>query len=90
MAWAVSLVGCSVLSGAVAAWAAWSADRYFEHTRMQATRRQLARMGIGELADFTPEAGSPVSTKAATEGVSPVQGNGTAMKDEQGIDVTPP
>ena len=39
---------------ASAAWctaiAGWMAMRYFEHTRMKATRRQLARLGIGELA----------------------------------------
>ena len=41
----------------------WMAMRYFEHTRLQATRRQLARLGIGELSGFMPDAGSGVRPK---------------------------
>ena len=32
-----------------------------------AMRRQLARLGLGELADYTPDPGSPESTRAAAE-----------------------
>jgi len=88
--WAASLLVCALLSGAVTAWAMWQAERYFEHTRMQATRRQLARLGIGELSDFTPEAGSPHSTRVATEQASTEQADGAPVKDERGVDVTPP
>ena len=88
--WSVSLLVCALLSGVVTGWAMWQAERYFEHTRMQATRRQLARLGIGELSDFTPEAGSPDSTRAATEKAPTEQANGAPVKDERGVDVTPP
>jgi hypothetical protein len=88
--WAASLLACALLSGAVTVWAAWLADRYFEYTRMQATRRQLARIGIGELADFTPEPGSPVSTRAATEQAPTERPDGAPVKNERGVDVTPP
>lgn len=86
--------GSLLLTGtlcALATWfAGWRAMRYFEHTRMKATRRQLARLGIGELSDHTPEADSPQSTKQATESMSTTQANGEPVKDEQGINVTPP
>ena len=88
--WTASLLVCALLSGVVTGWAMWQAERYFEHTRMQATRRQLARLGIGELSDFTPEAGSPASTRAATEQAPTEQANGAPVKDERGVDVTPP
>ncbi|MEP6633751.1 MAG: phage holin family protein [Luteimonas sp.] len=88
--WTASLLICAVLSGAIAAWAIWLGDRYFEHTRMKATRRQLARLGIGELADFTPAPGSPASTRKATEQAPPENPDGSAMKDDRGVDLTPP
>src|SRR6478672_3344903 len=68
--WALSLLATGVLSLAVAGVGGWSAMRYFEHTRMQATRRQLARLGIGELAAYMPDPGSGASTKAAAERVA--------------------
>ena len=87
--WASMLIvaaACSLVTG----FAGWRAMRYFEHTRMKATRRQLARLGIGELADRTPEPDSPQSTKQATETMPTTEANGAPLKDEQGIDVTPP
>jgi hypothetical protein len=89
MAWALSLLLTALLSVLVTAAAAWAATRYFEHTRLQATRRQLARLGIGELADMVPGAGSGVPGEAAADAVA------EASKDEPvkkglGIDVTPP
>ena len=57
---------------------------------MKATRRQLARLGIGELAEMTPNPGSPASTKAATETMPTEKPDGEPVKDKQGIEVTPP
>ena len=85
-----ALLICALLSGAVTVWAAWQADRYFDHTRMQATRRQLARLGIGELADFTPDAGSPESARARTENAPPSDADGKPPQGDAGIPVTPP
>ena len=70
--------------------AGWRAVRYFEHTRMKATRRQLARLGIGELAEMTPDPGSSQSTKEATESMPTETAAGAPVKDKQGIEVTPP
>lgn len=62
--WWISLGGCGLLS-ALGAWLSLrKAADYFEHTRMKATRRQLARLGIGELADLMPTPGSPASARA--------------------------
>lgn len=88
--WAASLTICAVLSGAITFWAAWQADRYFDHTRMQATRRQLARLGIGELADFTPDPGSAASTRDKTENAPPEDHDGKPPHSENGVRVTPP
>ena len=90
MPWAVSMVICAVISLIAAAVAAWYGQRYFEHTRLQATRRQLARLGIGELAEFTPEAGDAVSTKEVTERELTTDASGKPLKDDLGVDVTPP
>ena len=66
-----------------------AAMRYFEHTRMQATRRQFARLGFGELADLLPDPGSPESTADAARRVAEANA-GTPMKKGMGVDVTPP
>ncbi|WP_231120366.1 phage holin family protein [Cognatilysobacter tabacisoli] len=88
--WTVSLLLTAVLSLVVTGVAGWLSMRYFEHTRLQATRRQLARLGLGELADFTPDPGSPVSTRAAAEAAPVEAADGAPVKDRRGIDVTPP
>ena len=88
--WAASLLICALLSGAVTLWAAWLADRSFDHTRMQATRRQLARLGIGELADFTPDPDSPDSTRERTENLPPRDPDGKPPHSDAGVRVTPP
>lgn len=88
--WAWSLLLTAGLSLLVTGFGAWSAIRYFEHTRLQATRRQLARLGIGELADFTPTPGSPQSTRQATEAAPPETPAGEPVKDQRGVDITPP
>ena len=88
-AWSLSLLLASALSIGITAVGGWMAMRYFEHTRLQATRRQLARLGIGELAGFMPDAGSGVSTEAATERVADVADD-KAIKKGLGVDITPP
>jgi hypothetical protein len=89
MSFAAALLLCAVLSAAITGWAIWQAQRYFDHTRMQATRRQLARLGIGELADFMPEPASGQSTKAAAEQVAEST-DGKPVKKGLGVDITPP
>jgi uncharacterized membrane protein YqjE len=81
--WTLSLGACALLSLLVTAFGIWQAMRYFEHTRLQATRRQLARLGIGELSDFMPEPGAAESARDAQMPEGPV-------KKGLGIDVTPP
>lgn len=49
--WTLALFVVALANIAVTAWAAWRAIGYFEHTRMKATRRQLARLGIGDGGD---------------------------------------
>lgn len=88
-AWSLSLLLTAGLSIVVTAIAARASMRYFEHTRMQATRRQLARLGIGELADFMPDAGSDTSSKAVAEHVAAVT-EADPVKKGLGVDVTPP
>lgn len=45
--WLASMSAAAGLSLVVTAVGAWQALRYFEHTRLSATRRQLRRMGLG-------------------------------------------
>lgn len=85
--WWLALVSTAVFSLLVTGYAAWRAMIYFEHMRMRATRRQLARLGMGELADYTPDAGSPQSTRDVTDQLA---AEGDLGKDKRGIDVTPP
>ncbi len=97
--WSLALLVTAMLSLAITAFATWQGMRYFEHTRLQATRRQLARLGIGELSEFTPHPGSAESARAGAgvnatatpaAGSAPPAAGDTPLKDEQGIDVTPP
>jgi ElaB/YqjD/DUF883 family membrane-anchored ribosome-binding protein len=90
LSWSMAMLLPAVLSLVVAAVAGWQAMRYFEHTRLQATRRQLARLGIGELADFMPDPDSPESTREAARQRVPTDAGGGPVKDERGVDVTPP
>jgi uncharacterized membrane protein YqjE len=57
LSWLLALLVAAMLSLIVTAAAAWGAARYFKHTRLQATRRQLARLGFGELAELLGNAG---------------------------------
>lgn len=88
--WSVALLLTAVASLLITVFAGWRAMRYFEHTRLKATRRQLARLGIGELADRTPTPASSQSMKEATHTLHMRDGDGAPIKNEQGIDVTPP
>lgn len=90
MPWSLSLLIVGATCLMLAALAGWRAMRYFEHTRMKATRRQLARLGVGELARFTPDAGSAASTKQTTQAAPPKTASGQPVKDDQGVEVTPP
>jgi len=87
-AWQFSLLLCGVASLVAAGLAGWMATRYFEHTRMQATRRQLARLGVGELASMVAGAGSGKSAEESAEQVADVADKG--VKKGLGVDVTPP
>ena len=87
-AWQFSLLLCGGASLVAAGVAGWMSTRYFEHTRMQATRRQLARLGIGELAGMVAGAGSGKSAEESAEQVAEVADK--AVKKGLGVDVTPP
>lgn len=91
LSWLVGLLIAAGLSVVATAGAGFGAMRYFEHTRLKATRRQLARLGVGELADFMPDAGGVQSSEAAAQKVAEVEAQtGTPPKKGLGIDVTPP
>jgi hypothetical protein len=87
--WTLSLGTCAGLSLAVTAFGVWRSIHYFEHTRMQATRRQLARLGFGELSDFMPDPHSHESSRHAAERVAEATA-GEPVKKGLGVDVTPP
>ena len=89
VSWLVSLLIAAGLSIGVTAAAGIAAMRYFEHTRMQATRRQFARLGFGELADLMPDPGSNESTADAAQRVAEASAD-APMKKGMGVDVTPP
>jgi hypothetical protein len=87
--WTLSLSVCALLSLIVTGLGMWRAIHYFEHTRMQATRRQLARLGIGELADLMPAPDSDESTREAAERIEAATEE-QPVKKGLGVDVTPP
>lgn len=91
LSWMLALLIAAALSIGATVAATWAAIHYFEHTRMKATRRQLARLGIGELADFMPDASGAQSSEAAAERVAEAEAQaGAPPKKGLGIDVTPP
>ncbi len=87
--WSVSLLICAVLSGAITGWAIWRAQKYFNDTRLRATRRQLARLGIGELQGMVPPAGSSESSESAAKRMTETTKD-TPIKKDMGVDITPP
>lgn len=90
LSWSAALLLPALLSAVAAVAAAWFGMRYFDHTRLQATRRQLARLGIGELSAFMPAPDSPESARNATKRNPPEGADGEPLKDHRGVDVTPP
>lgn len=52
LAWTTSLLITGLASTAIALLGGWIAMRYFEHTRLQASRRQLARLKNNGLSLF--------------------------------------
>ncbi len=56
LSWLASFAICAALNLAITAVAAWRVSVFFDHAGMHATRRQLARFGIGdERADADAE-----------------------------------
>jgi len=93
LSWLMSMMIAAGLSLIVTAYAAWRTMHYFEHTRLQATRRQLARLGIGELADLMPTADSPHSARETAKDLRDhlrESGGDALKKQNNGIDITPP
>ncbi len=87
--WSLSLLLCALLSALITGFGGWRAIRYFDQTRLQATRRQLARLGVGELAGFMPDAGSGTSAEDAADQVADATAAQT-IKKGLGVDITPP
>lgn len=87
--WSLALLLAALLSVVITALSGWMAMRYFEHTRMQATRRQLARLGLGELSGLMPDAGSGASSEDAAGQVAEA-GDRAPLKKGLGVDITPP
>lgn len=89
LSWLWAMLIAASVSLVVTAYACWRAERYFDHTRLQATRRQLARLGIGELSDLMPSPGSSESAREVHKRHAQ-KPSGEPKKDRQGIDVAPP
>lgn len=87
--WSLAMVLTAVLSAVAAAIGTRTAMRYFEHTRMKASRRQLARLGFGELAALMPDADSNRSAEDAADAVEEATTE-APLKKGLGVDVTPP
>jgi len=51
LSWLASFAICAALSLGVTGFAAWRVSVFFEYAGMHATRRQLARLGIGDEGD---------------------------------------
>ncbi len=88
-AWSASLLLTAVISIIVTGLGGWRAMWYFEHTRLQATRRQLGRLGIGELARFMPDPSSDDSAEEAADKVAAATAS-DPVKKGLGVDITPP
>ncbi len=89
LTWTWSLLLTAALSLVATALACWWATRYFEYTRMKATRRQLSRLGIGELAGLIADSASQQSSNESAEAFSKATQD-KPVKKGMGVDVTPP
>lgn len=87
--WPTAMLIPAALSLVVTCLASWSAVRYFEHTRMDATRRQLARLGIGELSDLMPSPDSAHSARDAANGTPPRESSVTSAETSGNSGNTP-
>jgi len=87
--WPLSLLLTGAASLALAALGGWMAMRYFEHTRLQATRRQLARLGVGELSKLMPDPSSGARAKDVAKRVGDVADE-TPVKPDLDVEITPP
>lgn len=90
LSWLAAMLVAALLSLAVTAYGMWRAMHYFDFTRLQATRRQLARLGIGELSDIMPGPDSAESARAAAQKRREEDERNGPRKDSQGIDIAPP
>lgn len=90
LSWWLSMLLPAVASLVIAAIGGWLAVGYFEHTRMRATRRQLARLGIGELSRFVSDPDSARSAREDTDQAPPGDASGGPARDGRGVEVTPP
>src|SRR3546814_5285195 len=90
LSWLASFAICAALSLGVTGFAAWRVSVFFDHAGMHATRRQLARFGIGdendddEAGDETapaPQAGSPVRSRRSADAAS---GANSRLTDRKG------
>lgn len=63
LSWLASTVTAAVLSLAVTAVASWRVSVFFDHAGMHATRRQLARIGIGDESDDDERAAESPAAK---------------------------
>lgn len=64
--WLLSLAVCSALSLCVTGFAAWRVATFFDHAGLHATRRQLARFGIGD-EDDEPDDGDATPSPATAD-----------------------
>lgn len=78
--WLASISLTALVSLALAALASWRASVFFDHTGLHATRRQLARMGIGDggvedeepaHAGTMPPPSNPATPPATRPGAAP-------------------
>lgn len=88
--WSLAMLLTAGISIVATVLAAWAASYYFEYTRMQATRRQVARLGLGELAKFMPNTDSHESSEKAAARVADATSADAPVKKGLGVDVTPP
>jgi len=87
--WPLSLLLTGFGSLLLAVLGGWMAMRYFEHTRLQATRRQLARLGVGELSKLMPSPTSGARAKDVAKRVGDVADE-TPVKPDLDVEITPP
>jgi hypothetical protein len=90
LSWQGAILVGAAISLAVTVYAGWRAAHYFEYTRLKATRRQLARLDIGELSELMPGADSAESARTAAREERDRSGVEAPQKDRRGVDITPP